>query len=207
MDRPKKSMEHDKNSVENRESDYKTDRRVRKTKRQLRYGLTQLLEKKSIKDITVKELSDLVDINRGTFYLHYKDVYDMVEHIEKEMFDNFHSVLDRYPADSLSNGPLPMITDIFRFVKENSDMCRALIGKHGDMHFISRLEKLLKERCFCEWAKLFSKSQNFDYYYAFIVTGCIGLLQKWLEMGLKESPEYMASLAEQMIMNGVKAIQ
>jgi len=39
------------------------DRRVRKTKKQLRQGLTKLLEQKSAKDITVRELSDLVDIN------------------------------------------------------------------------------------------------------------------------------------------------
>lgn len=61
----------------------KVDRRVRKTKRQLRQALTQLLQQKPIKDITVREIADLVDINRGTFYLHYKDVYDMLEQIEK----------------------------------------------------------------------------------------------------------------------------
>ena len=185
------------------------DRRVRKTKKQLRQGLTQLLEKKSIKDITVKELSDLVDINRGTFYLHYKDVFDMVEQIEKEMFENFHSVLDRHPVECLNGKPLPMITDIFRFVKENADMCKVLIGKNGDIAFIDRLKNLVKERCFNDWNELFHKSRNYKYYYyySFIVSGCIGLLQCWLETGLKESPEHMAALAEQMIMTGVKAIQ
>ncbi|MDF1495963.1 TetR-like C-terminal domain-containing protein [Caproiciproducens sp. CPB-2] len=185
----------------------KVDRRVRKTKKELRQGLTQLLEEKSIKDITVRELSDLVDINRGTFYLHYKDVFDMVEQIEKEMFENFHSVLDRYPAESLNGRPLPMIVDIFRFVKENADMCKVLISSNGDILFINRLKDLVRERCFRDWMELFGKSQNFEYYYSFIVSGCIGLLQKWLETGLKESSEHMASLAEQMIMTGIEVIQ
>ena len=48
----------------------KTDRRVRKTKAQLRAGLAKLMQTKSIKEITVKELVDEVDINRSTFYLH-----------------------------------------------------------------------------------------------------------------------------------------
>jgi AcrR family transcriptional regulator len=48
------------------------------------------VEVKSIQDITVRELSDLVDINRATFYLHYKNVFDMVEQIENEMIENFH---------------------------------------------------------------------------------------------------------------------
>lgn len=187
----------------------KTDRRVRKTKRQLRQGLTELLKEKSVKDITVKELSDLVDINRGTFYLHYKDIFDMVEQIENEMFESFRSVLDEYPVNALNGKPLPMIVDLFRFIKENSDMCKVLIGKNGDILFVDRLKNLLKERCLNDWMEIFNKnkSQNFEYYYSFIVSGCIGLLQSWLETGLKESPEHMAKLAEQMIMTGIKVIQ
>src|SRR5699024_7421159 len=46
----------------------KTDRRVRKTRAQLRAGLATLMQKKSIKEITVKELVEEVDINRSTFY-------------------------------------------------------------------------------------------------------------------------------------------
>ena len=60
----------------------KVDRRVRKTKAQLRAGLARLMQKKSIKEITVKELVEEVDINRSTFYLHYTDIYQMLESIE-----------------------------------------------------------------------------------------------------------------------------
>ena len=55
----------------------KTDRRIRKTKAQLRRGLAKLLKEKTIKEITVKELVEEVDINRSTFYLHYTDIYDL----------------------------------------------------------------------------------------------------------------------------------
>lgn len=52
------------------------DRRVRKTKKQLRECLTRLLKEKKVQDITVRELTDMADLNRGTFYLHYRDVFD-----------------------------------------------------------------------------------------------------------------------------------
>ena len=48
-------------------NDNNLDSRVRRTKRLLRQGLTELLKQKSIKKITVRELSELIDINRGTF--------------------------------------------------------------------------------------------------------------------------------------------
>ena len=43
------------------------DRRVRKTRRQLKECLTRLLNEKKIQDITVRELAEMADINRGTF--------------------------------------------------------------------------------------------------------------------------------------------
>ena len=189
--------------------DKKTDRRVRKTKNLLRQGLTELLTEKSAKDITVRELSDRVDINRGTFYLHYRDIFDMIEQIEKEMFEDFHGVLERHPPKSLNGKPLPMLGDVFRFVAKNADMCLALIGKNGDLAFVNRLKELVKVRCLNDWMALFQadQSQNFEYFYSFIVAGCIGLLQNWLENGRKESPDQMAALAERMIMNGIKVLQ
>ena len=63
----------------------KIDRRIRKTRKQLQDGFTSLLLEKSIKDITVKELCDKVDLNRGTFYLHYKDIYYISEKMENQL--------------------------------------------------------------------------------------------------------------------------
>ena len=64
----------------------KEDRRVRRTKKLLTQALTELLQKKQINEITVKELTDLADMNRGTFYLYYRDIFDMLEKIEAELF-------------------------------------------------------------------------------------------------------------------------
>lgn len=45
----------------------KQERRYRRTEALILNGLTTLLQQKSIKEITVRELADLVDINRSTF--------------------------------------------------------------------------------------------------------------------------------------------
>lgn len=63
----------------------KTDRRVRKTKTQLRNGLAMLMKEKSVGEITVKELVDQVDINRSTFYLHYPDISGLLHEIENDL--------------------------------------------------------------------------------------------------------------------------
>ena len=67
------------------------DRRVRKTRKQLRECLIALLKEKKVQDITVRELTDMADLNRGTFYLHYKDVCDLLEKTEAELLADFNT--------------------------------------------------------------------------------------------------------------------
>lgn len=45
----------------------KVDRRTRKTKKALIEALTKLMSEKKINKITVKELTDLADVNRNIF--------------------------------------------------------------------------------------------------------------------------------------------
>ncbi|MDF2541720.1 MAG: TetR/AcrR family transcriptional regulator [Herbinix sp.] len=190
-------------------NDVKSDRRIRKTKKALKDGLTKLMLEKSIKDISVKELTEEVDINRGTFYLHYKDVFDMVEQIEKEMLHEFTEVMSYHTLQSLNGQPLPLLIDIFSFLKENATMCAALLGSHGDIAFVNKLKEVVREKCLNVWMELFhnGKVERFEYFYSFIFSGCIGLFEIWLKNGLKESPEQIAKLTEEMILHGVEAIR
>ena len=54
------------------------DRRVRRTKQLIKQSLIELMHEKPFKDITVKDITERADLNRGTFYLHYVDIYDLL---------------------------------------------------------------------------------------------------------------------------------
>ena len=69
-----------------KENGKKTDLRVIKTRRAINAALLDLLQKKSIDNITVTELSQKAEINKGTFYLHYADIYDLYQNALKEHF-------------------------------------------------------------------------------------------------------------------------
>ena len=58
------------------------DRRVRKTKKALQNAFAELLLTKEIQNISIRELTDYADIHRATFYMHYKDIYDLYEQLE-----------------------------------------------------------------------------------------------------------------------------
>lgn len=186
-----------------------TDRRVKRTEKMLIEGLTKLMAEKSVNEISVRELADLVDINRGTFYLHYRDIFDMVEKIQQQLFDSFYERLMKYTPEIIGENPLPMIEDLFDYIAENPDIFLVMLGPNGDMAFVERMKLLIKEKCLREWPEVFQlrTTESFEYFYAFIVNGAIGLVHNWLITGRKESPAEMAQLVSSMVLTGINVLK
>ena len=184
------------------------DRRVRKTRKQLKDCLIQLLKEKKVQDITVRELTEMADLNRGTFYLHYKDVFDLLEKTEAELFEEFNSLVLSHDAQDLKQRPSLIFHEIFSLVYENADLVEILMGENGDLNFINRLKHLVREKCLRDWMEVFRSGDPlvFEAYFSFSVSGCVGLVQYWLQGGLKETPEQMALLAEQIILQGINVL-
>ncbi|MGN0153393.1 MAG: TetR/AcrR family transcriptional regulator [Lachnospiraceae bacterium] len=185
------------------------DRRIRKTKQALKEGLLQLMTEKRLKDISVSELTEKVDLNRGTFYLHYKDIFDLLEQIEEEFFEEFSAIMNSYPTGSLQGSPLPLLEDIFAFLGKNSNLCTVIFSSNGNPRFINRLKSMIREQCFDHWNILFNKDKTpiFEYYYSYMLGGCISLVESWMKNGLEETPHEMAVLIEDFIRKGVAVLQ
>ena len=185
------------------------DRRVRKTRRQLRECLITLLKEKKVQDITVRELTDMADLNRGTFYLHYKDVFDLLEKTEAELQDDFNQLVCKHDAVDLKQRPSVIFNEIYSLVYDNADLIEILLGENGDLNFVNRLKQLIREKCLEDWMEVFrsGNAAAFDAFFSFIVSGCIGLVQYWLQTGLKETPEQMAKLTEHIITKGIGVLE
>lgn len=175
------------------------DRRIRKTKAVLKKALLCLMKEKSVKHITVKELCDRADINRGTFYLHYADVFDMLEQIEDEMFNalNEYIELSAKNEEALSES---LFKNIFSFVKENSEFCSVMLSDRGEIGFIKKLLTFLHDK----FTSRFGDTPLTELYFSFIVYGFIGLIETWLNTGMNETPEEMAVICEKIIQNKIR---
>ena len=187
----------------NEVSQKKEDRRVRRTKKMLTQALTQLLQEKQINEITVKELTDLADMNRGTFYLYYKDIFDMLEKIEDGLFEALEEIVFLHEHDDVSQQTKPILLDLFRFIEDNQEMCRVLLSPHGDMNFLHRLNEVVREKCLQMWPKKEDKNDaTFEYHYSFVVYGCVGVFRACLNSECQETAEKMAEMADAMIRRG-----
>ena len=68
------------------------DQRVRLTKSLIKDAFLELLSRKNVRHITVRELCEKAQINRATFYAHYMDIYDLKEQLENELLESFSRV-------------------------------------------------------------------------------------------------------------------
>lgn len=55
------------------------DRRIQKTKDAIIKAFVELMAEKNFEQITINEIADRADVNRGTVYLHYVDKYDLLD--------------------------------------------------------------------------------------------------------------------------------
>ena len=183
----------------------KEDRRVRRTKKLLIQALTELLQKKQVNEITVKELTDLADMNRGTFYMYYRDIFDMLEKIEDELFQKLDVIAQTHEHGDPTQQVKPILLDLFRFIEENQEMCRVLLSPNGDMNFLHRLYEAIRERSLEIWKDQMGSlgEKEFDYRYSFVIFGCAGMIRAWVNRSCQETDMQMAELADRMIRRGI----
>lgn len=180
------------------------DHRTRVTCYLIQKAFTNLLKEKPIQSISIRELCEKAGINRGTFYAHYQDIYDLLEKMENDMMQDFLAALEPLLGDK-NLTPLAITASIFQCIKNNSDICAVTLGKYGDKTFAARLITLGREKCMASYVRYFVNAtpQQIEYYYAFVSSGCIGLLEKWMDEGMTTDLKTVAAAAENIMMHGI----
>lgn len=182
------------------------EQRTRMTRQRIRTAFLDLLYCKPIQSITIKELCASAGISRGTFYAHYADIYDLLAQIENDMTDEITRALEPLMDPAQPANPIALSTRIFEILKANSDLCTVTLGDFGDKKYAMRLIDLGRSTCMDLYRSYFRSvpGWQFDYYYAFVSSGVLGLLRKWLEDGMDVSPGEVARLAEGIMLRGVE---
>lgn len=102
----------------------------------------------------MRELAERADINRGTFYIHYRDVGDLLQRLEDEMADRLADLCKSHRPEDSAPGQFPFLRDLYRFIRDNADLCRVLLGPNGDIAYADRICRILRDNfllisCLC----------------------------------------------------------
>ena len=191
----------------------KQDRRVRKSKDSLKNSLIELMQSKSVNNITVKELVIKADLNRSTFYNYYCDIPDMLKKLEEELYTEFLYTIERhiYKCDKnidISDGTLEFIEDMCNVIKDNYDFCKCIFSKNGDLNFLFELEEIIENHLRDQLKEKFDrKVDHLSYVYSFFKSGYIGILKTWMKGGCKESTKEIADLTYNLLKGVINSLK
>lgn len=170
----------------------KKDRRVRRTKKQLEEALISMLQRKSIQKISVRELADVADITRATFYQHYRDPYDMLEQMQNEIIDQIQNIID----ETKSGDAKGFFLRIFEYMAEDNIRSEILSFDTGQGSGYERIGNEMHNNYMLRWGQDFTEknANHYEYYRYYIVFGCIAIVENWVKKGKKETPLEMAEI-------------
>ncbi|MDR3573284.1 MAG: TetR/AcrR family transcriptional regulator [Anaerolineaceae bacterium] len=188
----------------------KMDRRAIRTRRALREALIALILEKGYESITVQDITDRADLNRGTLYLHYRDKQDLLLSSSNDIYNELLAQFTPISAQNLSMDiPERHLTIVFQQAAANADYYRVMLGEHGVPAFITRLRHLIYqvslERLEALRKLVPAKPFPSEFVAGFSGGAVIGVLEWWLENGMPMAPEELARYTVQLNISGLYA--
>ncbi|UKS29410.1 TetR/AcrR family transcriptional regulator [Paenibacillus sp. HWE-109] len=179
---------------------HRVDPRVLRTRQLIRDAFIELLYELELEKITVNRISERATINRVTFYLHYRDIPDMIDRFADDMINEIHAILKEFPNHPDSN--MQMIIKILEHIAENSKYYKVLLASKRIPVFTERLMKLFAEFITTRMNKLEESStlkvqKDIAIWYG--SSAIIGTIVFWLRNDLPYTPIYLAAQLSELL--------
>lgn len=167
------------------------NRRTLYTKKVIREEFLQILQSKELSKITVKEICEAADINRGTFYKHYTDPYDLFQRIEDDLIHDIMGNI-RIQENALDS----WLIDILTILSKNKDASTIILSSKSDSRLISSMLSKVKPEALESFALIFGDSSpdKLELYFTYFVDGTVGLIVNWLKKYSYLTPKEVAAM-------------
>ena len=177
------------------------DRRVKRTRRLLKQGLTELLGQKQFSDISARDITDKMDLNKATFYLHYKNTYELLQDLETDLLEHAQEMIDQYDYVETVFSMRKFFEPFLDFVVENKSVCDTLFVNNASSDFTGKVVDFIYTNGAGMMKKRLPKltSEDVDYILSFVAFGLIGLIRRWFEKNMSMSKEKILGMADEML--------
>ncbi|HLV97347.1 MAG TPA: TetR/AcrR family transcriptional regulator [Ktedonobacterales bacterium] len=167
------------------------DRRVRKSQRAILEAFVGLLAEKDFAHITMNDIAERADVNRGTVYLHYVDKFDLLDHcIDTHLA---HLLEDCLPGGTLSHPTKAALLRVFAYLEQHAFLYSTLLVNKGIIPtFRNRLMAVMVEslRAYFD-ASGIPPDMNKEVSAQFLASAAVGVLEWWITQSMPYSPTEM----------------
>ncbi|CAM4505282.1 AcrR family transcriptional regulator [Paenibacillus endophyticus] len=171
----------------------KVDRRIMKTREAINNALIELMSEKSFENITINDISEKANLNRGTLYLHYTDKYDLLDKCIKNHLSHMleFCTLSKPGEERLDviNSPLLM----FQYFEQHYLFYFSMLSNKGITCFQEQLILMVKngiiERLKTEED---NHGDNKEVVVQYMASAFVGVVEWWIKNKMPLSPQMMA---------------
>lgn len=124
-----------------------TDRRVSRTRRQLRDALMALILERGYNAVTIEDITQRADLGRTTFYLHYRDKEELLIESLEAIAQELKAQVEQQLSQRMESGQIRAnpVAVAFRHVDENRNLYRIILKGEGSSKVASRIREIIEE--------------------------------------------------------------
>ena len=175
----------------------------KKTKKLIQQSFVKILEKKPFESITIGEITKTAKINRGTFYLHFQDKFDLLDQMEQQLISDLGAHLDKLqssysPHHTFEKQQENLASTLFCFIGMYSPVLKIFLSDHGRAGFHIRFRDAFSDKVRINLEKIegFGDKLNvpIEYFLSFITSAFLGLIEQWVQNDLDKTPSEMTKI-------------
>ncbi|MCI8827292.1 MAG: TetR family transcriptional regulator [Ruminiclostridium sp.] len=177
------------------------DRRARRSRRLLKESLLVLMKRKAFSQISVRDVTDEADMNRGTFYLHYTGTVELLQSLEADLLQELEALIDAHLQETVDRGSVrPLLEPLLDFVVERQETWAVLLDEDDASGISQGLQRLIRKKGAGVVETWFhpQNSQLGDYLLTFLAWGFIGLLKEWFAQDMALPQEELIAAAQRL---------
>ncbi|MFN8374976.1 MAG: TetR/AcrR family transcriptional regulator [Anaerolineae bacterium] len=188
----------------------KIDRRVQRTRAQLRDALLALIVERGYDDLSIQDITDRADLRRATFYLHYKDKQELLLTVLSESFDALVQQMEPVHHNDALAGKTHVEAFVvtFRHAEENARLYRVLLNSQCGIVVTNRIREylvmlLLNSLKAVPPAQLALPPEVLAQY---IAGAELAMITWWLNHDMPYSTEQMAQMVQRLTLRGAMGV-
>lgn len=171
------------------------DRRVKKTRRSLARAMVSLVLEKGYEAVTIREITSRAGVGYATFFRHYSGKEALLGDVLEVVLDDLLALL-RGREDG---GPGAVGEALFRYVGENAEVCRVLLGSGASTEILRRMVEVGTRDALRRNEPLSGSSVPPEVAAHHLVVSSIALIRWWLENETPYPPERMGEIHADLI--------
>lgn len=181
----------------------KESQRVTETKEKIRDAFFELYGSKKIEKISIRDITDKAQLNRSTFYMYYRDIYDLLEKMENEVRDELEDKIKDIFISILEEENVQPFLPPKDFYNRYYKFLRVLLSPNGDSQFIHTMKKVVKS---CLEEQLLKEQipvhPRIDYVMEYIASAQIGLMSYWMQKEMEIPIEELGEMIKKISLHG-----